>query len=447
MAPTSTAPPRQRGRAAAPSALALGAVLLLLSEPASAIGSAENEEGDISFEAIGSQRLTGAYLYYREMPAPLPQESDGLLGSVSRLVLTGDLGWTWSYEANLFLDLSRLPTGLVGGAFASAGSYEGVSPYRTEYLSWRFWEDGTIRGTMGIDRLSFEALAEPVVLTVGRFPINYSVTNIFTPNDFFAPFTPTAINTVYKPGVDALRFNLALGAMSGLEVAQVAGYRQNGEPSWSRSALLARANTVFWDFEWALLGGKLAERWVSGLSFQGEIGPLNFRGEGHVGFADQDGDGTLDGDERRPTGRDDVHLRAAGGIDVPFEWHNATIAAEYAFLSDGVGEPARYLERAAQLFPDDQPFGAEHYVGASVAAEIIPILRASLSGLFNPQDLSGMAFTSLNYSISDEADFVAGLLLPWGKVPTTAPPPTMVTIESEFGLQPITTFAETRFYF
>ncbi|RLB62746.1 MAG: hypothetical protein DRI90_08345, partial [Deltaproteobacteria bacterium] len=242
-------------------ALPLLVAATALPEPAWAIGSAENDDGDVTIDAIGSQRLTGAFLHYRDMPPPFPQEDDSLLGSITRLLLTGDLGEIWRYEANLFVDLSRQPLGALSGAFASAGSFEATTPYRSDLLTWGFWEEGSLRGSMGIDRLSFDALAEPLKLTAGRFPVNYSVTNIFTPNDFFAPFSPTAINTIYKPGIDALRLNLALGPMSGLEVVQVAGFRQSGEPAWGRSALLARASTVWWDFEWALLGGKLAERW------------------------------------------------------------------------------------------------------------------------------------------------------------------------------------------
>ncbi|MBW2458159.1 MAG: hypothetical protein JRI68_26885, partial [Deltaproteobacteria bacterium] len=257
----------------------------------------------------------------------------------------------------------------------------------------------------------------------------------------------TAINTIYKPGVDALRFNLALGPLSGIEVVRVAGFQENGEPNWARSALLARANTVLWDFEWALIGGKLSERWVAGGSLQGDIGPLNLRAEGHAGFADQDADGTLDEGDVRPTGRDDVHVRVAGGIDVPFEWHNASIAAEYALISDGADEPDGYIGRAMRYFPDDPTFLGQHYVGAAVGGEIIPILRATVSGILNPADHSGLVMTSLMLSVSDESDFVAGVLVPWGKAPTEPAPPAMVEVESEFGLMPVMGFVESRFYF
>ena len=42
---------------------------------------------------------------------------------------------------------------------------------------------------LGVDRMSVKLHEGRYSITFGRFPINHSVTQIFTPNDFFAPFT------------------------------------------------------------------------------------------------------------------------------------------------------------------------------------------------------------------------------------------------------------------
>jgi hypothetical protein len=293
--------------------------------------------------------------------------------------------------------------------------------------------------------VSLTLKADPVSLTLGRFAVNYSVTNIFTPNDFFAPFSATAINTVYKPGVDALRFAVAAGSFTSFELVRVLGYDDDGVPTWGRSALLGRSSTVLGGIEWALLGGKLAERWIVGASAQGELGPIGLRCEGHAGFADRNGDGKLDPSDAVP-GRPRVHGRLSAGLDVPFEWHNTTIGAEYEFLSDGASAPDRYLERWLARFPDDPTQLGQHYVGASVRGEIIPILRAAVLGMLNPADYSGLASVSLSYSIADEAEFVGGVLVPWGERPTTTAAGLPVPA-SEYGLLPLAAFGETRFYF
>lgn len=410
-----------------------------------AIGEATSEDGDYSIEAIGSGRLTGAFLHMPDVPELYPDGDDALVASVIRLILEGKLGTYLDYEINLYNDLSRVPAAALGGAFATAGSF--ASPYRTTYLDWDYWEEGTVNGELGVDRLALNFSADPVHISAGRLPFNYAVMRIFTPNDFFAPFSATAINTVYKPGVDALAVNVATGMLSTVEVAAVMGYADNDAPAWSESALLARAATVLWSFEWALLGGKLSERWIAGASIQGEAGPLGLRAEGHAGFPDRDGRSgidDLDGD-----GDQDIYGRIAAGLDVLFEWHNASVGAEYLFQSDGAANHADYLARAARLFPDDLIFLGRHYVGLSAGMELIPILRAGLIGMLNAEDRSGLAALTFIYSIADEADFVAGVMVPWGRAPeVTAPPPNLaLDINSEFGAMPLTAFLESRFYF
>jgi hypothetical protein len=425
-------------------AAALLGALLSSARPASAIGSVESDDGEQSLDAIGSARLTAGFFHFREGPEPFAADDDGVVSAVLRLILTGSLAEQVGYEVNLYSDLSRVPTSLTGGSFATASAFEGATPYRTKYLSWQYWERGSVQGSMGVDRLRVDLDVAPVLLSVGRFPVNYSVTHIFAPNDFFAPFSATAINTIYKPGVDAQRLLIGLGELSGIEAVQVLGYDDEGRAKWSKSAALGRASTVLWDFEWALLGGKLAERWVGGGSLQGELGPIGLRAEGHVGVSDGDGDGELDDGDR---GRDEVHGRVAAGLDVPFEWHNANIAAEYSFVSDGAGDPADYLGRAGRWYPDDQPFLGRHYVGASVRGEIIPILLGSVMGLVNVEDGSGLAAVSLLYSVADEADLVAGVQLPWGPRPVADSSELGATPESEMGLWPLAAYAESRIYF
>jgi len=426
-------------------ALAIGLAVGFLPFVARAIGEAENDRASI--EAIGAGRILGAYLHYPDIDLLYPGGDDALAAGVLRIILDGGLGEYLDYEVNFYNDFSRTPGSALAGAFATVSDFQ--TPYRTRYLSWDYWEDGTVNGQLGLDRLKLHFRSDPISLTAGRFPINHSVTYIFTPNDFFAPFSATSINKIYKPGVDALRFSIAPGMLSTIELVGVMGYGDDDVPAWGKSAVLLRASTVLWNFEWALLGGKLAERWVTGASFQGEAGPIGLRGEGHVGFPDQAGDGSLDDLDGDDETNDHIHGRFAAGLDVMFEWHNATIGAEYAFFSDGAGSASAYLGRAMRFFPDDQFYLAQHYVGVSLGGEIIPILRANAVVLFNAIDYSGLGVVSLIYSIADEADFLGGVMIPWGEqsVEVSAPPEVGVTLGSEFGIMPVTVFLESRFYF
>ena len=73
-----------------------------------------------------------------------------------------------------------------------------------------------------------------------------------------------------------------------------------------------------------------------------------------------------------------------------------------------------------------------------------PFLSALLA-LVSLGDGSGMAMASLSYSIADEADFVGGLLIPWGE--RTAGAAGLPVLGSEMGSAPVAGFLETRFFF
>ncbi|MCP4195934.1 MAG: hypothetical protein GY762_02185, partial [Proteobacteria bacterium] len=321
----------------------VGLALLLAGPAVHAFAEAENENASI--EAIGAIRLTGAYFHYPDVPYVLPEDDDGLAAGEFRLILEGNL-WQVDYDVNFFADLSRVPEPLCpdysdasdssrnsnSGTFNTAGSYK--SPYRTTYLTWTYWDDGPINGQLGLDYFSIYYQRSPMDITVGRFPVNYSVTNIFTPNDFFVPFSASAINKIYKPGVDAVRLGFSAGTFTNVEIVGVMGNNEDDVPSWAQSALLARASTVALNIEWSVLGGKLAERWFVGASIQGEAGPIGIRVEGHAGFPDQDGDGFLNNDEDE-TIQSDIYGRLSAGLEAMFPWQNAMIGLEYAFYSDG----------------------------------------------------------------------------------------------------------------
>ena len=423
------------------------ATLLAIPSPAAAFLEAVSEDGEYSIEAVGSTRLTGAYLHHRDVEKLFPDRDDGLGAGVFRLILDGDLGTYTNYEVNFFTEASRVPATGLGGTFATAGSFE--SPYRTPYLLWNFWEDDSATGQMGLDRFFVNLKADPLSITLGRMPINYSVMNIFPTNDFFAPFSVTAINKIYKPGVDALRVCLSPGLLSSVEMVGVLGSDADKSPSWEQTALLVRMSMVQWNFEGALLGGKLAGRWIAGGSIQGEIGAIGLRTEGHVGFPGRQERAWSEELVVNCEKEDDNYVRFSSGLEKPFTWHNLFISAEYMFQSDGAPGPSGYLNRLMCLFPDDLPFMGRHYLGLSAGGDIIPILKVNAMGLLNVEDVSGLASLVFLCSLSDEADLAAGLLLPWGSAPGagTGMLVRVPDLNSEFGVMPMTVFIETRLYF
>src|SRR6185312_2650896 len=285
------------------------------------------------------------------------------------------------------------------------------TPYRSPYVAWSFWQSGSVTGQMAVDRLRVHRSFGPVDISLGRFPINHSVTFLFTPNDFFAPFSATTLNKQYKPGVDAVRVNVGLGQLSDLEVLGVLGSDPSGAAAWSRSALTARLETVLLGFHGSIIGGKIAERWILGGTIQGDIKGIGLRAEGNFGMPDKNGDGHIDGP---------LYGQVAVRVEHSWPWHNVTVGGEYAYFSDGAADPAGYLARAALFFPDELPYLGRHYAGVNGGIDLIPILNLGVVGLVNAADGSGITTLSLTYNASNEVDLSLGMLAGWGYRPRQA---------------------------
>ena len=408
--------------------------LVLSARPARAIGSAEGH--DASITAVGDAWLLMAYYHSWSLTPPLaPPPDDGIAAGVLRLLLDGHLPHDVGYEANFYFELERGPTFLGANTFATASSFN--TPYRSPYVAWSFWNRGSVQGQMAIDRLRFHKTFGDVDISVGRFPINHSVTYLFTPNDFFAPFSATTLNKMYKPGVDAVRVNVGLGQLSGLEVLGVLGNDTSGTPAWSQSAVTARLETVLWGFHGSVIGGKLAERWIVGGTVQGDLAGIGLRAEGHLGMPDRDGNGRLDGP---------IYGQLAARVEHSWPWHNLNIGAEYAYFSDGAAAAADYVARAARLFPDELPYLGQHYAGVNATIDLIPILNLAVVGLVNALDGSGITTCTLTYNASNEVDVSLGVLGGWGYRPRVMADGTPY-LRSEFGTTPLTGYLQTNIAF
>jgi hypothetical protein len=390
--------------------------------PAIAFYEAESGDGARSVEAVGSLRLTGAYLDAPDLPVLYANEKDWLASGVGRLILDGTLSPEIDFEVNAFLEVSRLPPLSLEGTFATAGSVS--SPYRTPYLTWDFWEEDEGRGQLGLDRLVMSLHTPPVHVSLGRMPINYSVTNIFTPNDFFAPFSATAINKVYKPGVDALRVTRSLGRFSGLEL--VYAYGDGGDRD--SSATIARwfGNLNDWDLE--LLAGSV---WIDdrfGFAFSGDLLGAGVRGEIS---------------RNAPRSGPDPDFTSAT-LEVDYRWENSlylTTELHYNGFgsTDSEDYPALFLNPRV-LTGQVQNVGRD-YLASSLTYEFKPLITGTAAVLLNIHDRSGILSPTLQISLGDESSLVAGAILPWGDGPT------LTGLPSEYGAYPSSVWVQYRHYF
>lgn len=271
-------------------------------------------------------------------------------------------------------------------------------------------------------------------VTFGRQPISTTVTFFFTPNDFFAPFSANTFFRVYKPGVDAIRYEHKLKALSQLSVIGVLGYDTDfhsdsgwsNSPEWEKSSVLARITYTVGLFELGGLGGIVRETAVTGFSLQGELFDwLGIRTEGHYAnsWSDTYESGlmtTLSLEHRYPS--------------------SLTVRIEYMFNGNGNESIEEAMAKISQGV-SRQPYLGRHYTALDLTYEITPLLFGEMLFLRNWSDDSfTMSFNAV-YSVSDESDLAVTLSLPGGEEPEEG------TIQSELGSLPVQFSVEYRHFF
>jgi len=220
-----------------------------------------------------------------------------------------------------------------------------------------------------------------------------------------------------------VRADIALGKLSGISFIYGAGdsFRLN------ESALLIRAFANMFDFDLAMMVGRFREDGFLGTEFSGEVGPgIGVRGELSY-FA---------------TESDDDFIQVVVGNEYRFE-NNLYLSAEYFYNGFGTPHTSRYVRElfSKRIMEGDIYNISRHYVGILGSYEVTPLLTVSLATIINLIDHSVLINPTIIYSLSDNAEFVAGMVIGEGKKPRRH------ILKSEFGAYPDFTFVEIKYYF
>jgi len=397
-------------------------LLLLLSlfvQPAQAFVSWSDEHRSLELRGF----LHGSALLLRNPDAPVyyhKRTVSGVAGS-GRLMVNGQVH---ALSVELHLVQSYTPLALQNGG-SNLATLQGVE--RSDLLDWSF--DGRAAHLL-IDRLNIQYSSNRLNLKLGRQPVNLASTFYFTPNDFFAPFAAQTFFRSYKAGVDALRADMQLTAISQLSLIAVLGYSTDtgGDSGWSnrvdsaRNAYLARLSSYFGDFELALLAGSVKKDLIIGGDLQGELFEwLGVRGEGHINIPDQVG----------------LKRRVEFSIGLEHRWESGfTLRAEQFYHGGGAASSATYSPAAVQGVYMGRNYSA---IGASY--EFTPLLNGDVTMIRNWMDDSMLMAVYLLYSLSDESELAFSAAVVNGRRPQAA------RVQSEFGLYPNSVSLELRSYF
>lgn len=269
----------------------------------------------------------------------------------------------------------------------------------------------------------------PATLRVGRQPITYGRSFFWSPMDWLTPFSPTEIDREFKGVVDAATLSWRLGQFSGLELAYATGRsREHDAFSWQESATLGRVYMTALDWDFEVLGGTVREELRLGGAIAGEVLGAGLRGEWT--WHDPDSEDA------------DPFLSATLGSD--YRWPNSLyVIGEVHRNGFGATSPDGYLPVAiSERFRTGQVQNlGRWYVAVQATFEATPLITPGIASYVSLIDGSGLIGPSVQVSVTDESELLAGCFIPWGRGPAGA------DVGSEYGNYPTVAYLEFRYVF
>ena len=256
-----------------------------------------------------------------------------------------------------------------------------------------------------IDRASVAYTSENLVLKAGRQAITWGSGLFFHPSDIVAPFSPDAIDTSYKPGVDMLYTQYLFD--NGADIQAIAVPRAEtlgGSVALDQSTLAVRGSTTLGNLDGALFYARDRGDNVAGLNLSGPLGGASWNAEY-------------------------VHWRLADGTTHPSwlfnitnfgtlgDW-NISYFAEYFHNGFGVDAsvpldalPANLTKRMStgQVF-----LGGQDFLAPGGRFQVTADLSISPSAIISLNDGSKLAMIAVNYALGDNTDLAFDYSNPLG---------------------------------
>lgn len=333
---------------------------------------------------------------------------------------------------------STLPTALIGGALSLG---QGRQAPLFLPLQWNAVNHDTYQLDDRIDWLYASYRVGDVSVTLGRQPITIGRGQIWTPEDLLAPFSPLALNTEFKPGVDAARVDWAASQAVTLSLFGVAGKlnpTHDFQIGSDGSAVMSRVEVAFGPMQLGAMGGYLRGDAMLGLDFFVDLGHgTDLHGAGTATFVPDAA--------RRPYGRAAFN-RAVLGTTTALG-SRLHLTAEAFFNGAGAAYARDYLsELQSPRFEVGEVYNVGRaYAGVAADWEIHPLLHCVVTVLGNLADPSAIVAPELSYNLAQNALLVAGAFLPAGKGLREANG--SLQAQSEFGLYPELYHVDAKLYF
>ncbi|MBT3427626.1 MAG: hypothetical protein HOL98_01320 [Gammaproteobacteria bacterium] len=277
-----------------------------------------------------------------------------------------------------------------------------------------------------LDRFNVQFQFADGDLTIGRQAITFGSARMINPTDVFLPFSLGTLNTEYRIGVDAVRYQKAWGELGEIDIGLVSG---DGAQSENSAAFVqAKQNLNGKDLNFSLI--RFADQTLVGGGLETALGEFGFWLE----IASVSGLSN--------------YQRGSVGLDYAFT-ANTFAMIEYHVSTAGTKDTDQYLNHFESLsFTTGGVFLlGEHYIIASLAQTFSPLWQASAQTIINLDDDSSFTMLSTNYNIAEDFYLDFGVYLFNGKGLKINDNLGQVLLGSEYGASPNSAFVSIRFYF
>lgn len=284
--------------------------------------------------------------------------------------------------------------------------------------------DGKSAYYQNLDRFNLQWTLDKGDLTIGRQAIALGAARSVNPTDLFLPYSITTLNTEYRQGVDALRYQHALGELSELDVGFVGGHHLRDNGAWLQLQFPYGATDI------SLIGVRANEDWLVGGGLQSAVGDsgvwlevAQLRGETPT-FNRV----TLGMDRSL---RDDLFFQ--------FEFHFSGAGVEEANQILFLANSTPWTEHGLFLL-------GKRYFMPAINWQVSPLISSNIQWLLNMDDDSHLATARVEVGATEDLYFDFGLFIYSGDG-LDSPLPGLLIPQSEFGLGRDSVFAAARYYF
>ena len=274
--------------------------------------------------------------------------------------------------------------------FASVFRYDNLSNDRIDEQS----PSRNIRWLYDIDRLNVSYQGEQHSLTLGRQALDFGSGRIWQAFNVFGGFRPTDLDTVYKPGIDALHWQYYPESLSTLSFTYSLSAK---DAPFDNSFLLSYQRLIAENWQVGFLAGQVLEKSLVGISIESDHQGLGYRGEIVVYQSPRS---------------NELETHAVLGFD--FQWDNGLLLIAEAFFNDYGTVALDELGTRENPLLESGIFNqiGRIGIGMGLSKELSPLIQGSFTTLVSPleESISSLHQVAINSSLSDDTELVFGFL-------------------------------------